>query len=361
MKRVTHYFTFFGLVLFLSLVSLLVSPNVLSDSVFLTIQSNKSTIATTEQEQLKDTEKLKYTAPRLLFVGDVMLGRAVESFMDEQGELYPFEMISDDIKHADLAVANFEGVVPAEHIHTPSMTFRFSIKDAYLKTLHDVGFDVLSRANNHSFDYGKEGFEYMKSRCFVHGLVCRGNPFGIQENSSAIVEVKNKKVGILFLHTLYDQPRDDLILSIGETFASSTDIQVAYIHWGDEYALVHNTHQENLAHKIIDAGFDVVIGHHPHVVQDIAFYKDKPIFYSLGNFVFDQYFSRDVQQGLVLEVELGENETMYTLVPVETYSNRAQPKKMNSEDAKELFQRILPKNKLPESVSTNTLSFTTNR
>ncbi len=75
-------------------------------------------------------------------------------------------------------------------------------------------------------------------------------------------------------------------------------------HWGNEYEIHHNSFQENLAHVAIDAGANLVVGHHPHVIQEIEKYKDGYIAYSLGNFVFDQNFSEDTKSGLLLSVTL---------------------------------------------------------
>jgi poly-gamma-glutamate synthesis protein (capsule biosynthesis protein) len=104
---------------------------------------------------------------------------------------------------------------------------------------------------------------------------------------------------------------------------------IVNIHWGDEYQKSSSSFQQNLAHKIIDAGADLIIGHHPHVVQDIGFYKGKLIFYSLGNFIFDQYFSKDTQQGLAVELEFFSDKAIYRLLPIQ--SHLSQPFLMEEE------------------------------
>ena len=90
---------------------------------------------------------------------------------------------------------------------------------------------------------------------------------------------------------------------------------MVYPHWGVEYSSVHNYIQENLAHGWIDAGADLVVGAHPHVVQDIEIYKDVPIFYSLGNFVFDQMFSKETQEGLAVKLIITEEQISAELMP----------------------------------------------
>jgi hypothetical protein len=124
------------------------------------------------------------------------------------------------------------------------------------------------------------------------------------------------------------------------TLTKKSDMQIAYVHWGTEYELAHNAAQETLAHVLIDAGADAVIGHHPHVVQDVAFYKDKPIFYSLGNFIFDQYWDTDVQTGLGVRMTIDDGSIAYEAIPFTTAGSRVQPTIMQDADAHTLFTRI---------------------
>jgi poly-gamma-glutamate synthesis protein (capsule biosynthesis protein) len=120
--------------------------------------------------------------------------------------------------------------------------------------------------------------------------------------------------------------------------------QIAYIHWGKEYDSVHSKEQEVLAHFLIDNGVDAVIGHHPHVVQDIEVYKGKPIFYSLGNFIFDQYFSDEVQEGLAVRVDTSKDILRYTLIPFESKSIKSQPKLLSLLDKDTYLENTLSYN-----------------
>ena len=104
------------------------------------------------------------------------------------------------------------------------------------------------------------------------------------------------------------------------------------VHWGQEYHLENSSSQQELAHKIIEAGADLIIGHHPHVVQSIEEYKGKLIFYSLGNFVFDQYFSEETRQGLAVWICLGRETAAFRLLPA--WITNGQPDWMSSDEAK---------------------------
>jgi poly-gamma-glutamate synthesis protein (capsule biosynthesis protein) len=98
-----------------------------------------------------------------------------------------------------------------------------------------------------------------------------------------------------------------------------------YVHWGDEYTRAPRETDRALAHALIDFGADAIVGHHSHVIGALELYKGVPIFYSLGNLIFDQYFSPDVQEGILVELTLQEDRYVFEVIPYETYSVRSQP------------------------------------
>src|SRR5690606_37322647 len=102
----------------------------------------------------------------------------------------------------------------------------------------------------------------------------------------------------------------------------------------------HTTVQESLAHILIERGIDAVVGHHPHVVQDIAIYKGAPIFYSLGNFIFDQYFSSEVQEGALLEVHIENTSVVFRVIPIESHDVRSQPTFAHDKDTKRILEHM---------------------
>ena len=276
----------------------------------------------------------------LFFVGDIMLGRAVEARIERDGFSYPFVSTADLISAHDLAIGNFEGVVTEVHTKAPSMTFRFSIKDEYLKQLGDVGFDVLSNANNHSLDYGVPALVYMRSRCTAYSITCVGSPLNYRPYTTKVIVVDNKRIGLIALHTLFVSPTDADIQSILAELVHESDIQIAYVHWGEEYVLTHNASQEHLAQTLIDNGVDVVVGHHPHVAQDIALYNGKPIFYSLGNFVFDQFFSNDVQEMYGVSMTIDDDTIVSTVIPFSSKETHSRPVLMLEYDAVPFIKRL---------------------
>lgn len=277
----------------------------------------------------------------ITFVGDIMLGRHVESIILEQSVPYVFENMKTIIRDADYTIGNFEGIISQEHIQTPWMGFRFSVRNKYLTELRELGFDMLSLANNHSYDFGDDALNYTRTICREIKIRCIGDPHAVNESSSRIVEIDSTHVGFFALQTVSASYSDIELKKMSTYLNAGSDIQVAYVHWGDEYVLTHNETQRKLAHTLIDLGFDVVIGHHPHVVQDVELYKGKPIFYSLGNFVFDQYFDTNVQEGLVLQMEVHEDVLRYLLFPITSVDTKTQPDFMGTERRHDMLMRVL--------------------
>lgn len=284
-------------------------------------------------------QKTNPATTTLLFVGDIMLARSVEKKLDVEGPAYPFVHVTKLLQEPDLTIGNFEGVVSEPHHVTAPFTFQFSVKPEYLASLHDVGFDILSLANNHSSDFGPDAVLHTKKLCTEDALICEGSA---RTGETFIKEVHGVRIGFLFANTTWNTVSTESLASQMKQLANESDIQIAFLHWGTEYELEHNSAQEAVAQALIDAGADAIIGGHPHVVQDIGFYKDKPIFYSLGNFVFDQYWNTDVQTGLGVEMNIGNGTVTYTVIPFSSITSHTQPQVMDGADAQVLLKRILP-------------------
>lgn len=256
------------------------------------------------------------------FFGDIMLARDVEQKMYTLGLTYPFAGLV--IPSTTYAVANFESAVPDTHVPTPNNTFRFSTPKQFLPVLRQSGFTHLSLANNHSFDFGLAGYNHTVSALWESSLVPFGHPTVIGSASVSYLETEHGRIAVIGVHTLYGEPEYEVLQSVVEDARMQSDLQVAYVHWGEEYDVIQNEVQRNLATDLASFGVDIIIGHHPHVVQGIEQIGDTLVFYSLGNYIFDQYFSREVQQGLVLKLTLG-NTPQITLMPVSSEENRTQP------------------------------------
>ncbi len=280
-----------------------------------------------------------FASGSLYFTGDVMLGRNVETLNNESGSDYSFTNVSEWLREPNIAIGNFEGPVPLVHVPTKPLTFQFSIDKKFMESAVNAGFDILSLANNHANDYGSDDFQNTQSVCTELGIQCLGQSTGIGTTSTAVVTVGDTRVGLFFIHTLFAEPDPFEMSKAMITLKENSDVQIVYIHWGVEYEPIHSTAQKNLAEYLIDWGADAIVGHHPHVVQDIELYSGKPIFYSLGNFIFDQYFSDEVQTGLGIEMQIDEDTITYTLVPFTSIGSRSQPRIMNLDEKLTFFSR----------------------
>ena len=232
----------------------------------------------------------------LIAVGDVMLSRDVDSTMKRRsGYDYPFIEVKDYLQQGDIVFANLEApITPGRAIATEEMVFRADPEVAAV--LKDVGFNILSLANNHILNFGQTGLQdtytYLDEQEIQY---C-----GTQTSNPAIVE-KNK-LKFAFLAYTYNS------MNISEMQSQVADIveEVEYViismHAGNEYAAVASKQQKDFAHAAVDAGAELVLGHHPHVTQPIEKYNDKYIFYSLGNFVFDQMWSEETKKGLIANI-----------------------------------------------------------
>jgi poly-gamma-glutamate capsule biosynthesis protein CapA/YwtB (metallophosphatase superfamily) len=246
--------------------------------------------------QVEDTSFIELVA-----VGDVMLARGVNKKIKEMGPNYPFEKTQEIISQADIAFCNLECAV------SPDATGKskgnvFCVKPEDAKGLSFAGFDVVSLANNHMYDCEKKGI--LSTMEFLTKEKIKFAGAGKTASTAlhpAIIDLKSIRVGFLafcaypmdWINLDEDTPAIAFYDSSVATEAvkqlkKKADVVVVSMHWGDEYKKSPNSSQINIAHQLIDAGVDLILGHHPHVTQKIDMYKGALIAYSLGNFVFDQ-------------------------------------------------------------------------
>lgn len=264
----------------------------------------------------------------IIFAGDVMLARDVEKRLLNEERGFSLSAIRD-LLVADAVVMNFEASIPEIHTQTQHMEMRFSVRPDLISELKIDSPTYLSLANNHSLDYGALGFSNTKKVLNDYGFKSFGHATQISSSSLSIIETKGQRVLIVYLNATYGDVDVSLVKGLVDS-VGSVDLRVAYVHWGTEYEPMNDKNQEKLAHTLIDNGFELVVGHHPHVVQNIEKYKDGIIFYSLGNFIFDQYWMQSVREGLLLKVTGRESEWEVDLLPVESSSVRIQPREMVS-------------------------------
>ena len=260
---------------------------------------------------LSAPEKTEYT---LLFTGDVMLSRAVGSRMAAQKDWsLPFRLIADTLHSADFRYCNLECPVSdrGRNLHH---LYSFRADPRAIDGLKAAGFNVASQANNHTYDWGPEALLDSLERLRAAGI----QPVGAGQNILAAhypllvhagglriaflayvnIDPKEAKAGIDRPGVAWLDPAQSLAdIRFARPLA---DLVIVCPHWGVEYALTPTRDQVDLAHQMIDAGADMIVGSHPHVVQPLEKYHDHWIAYSLGNFIFDQQ-SPNTHRGLMLK------------------------------------------------------------
>lgn len=259
---------------------------------------------------------------KLVFVGDIMLdglpGKLIKAGKD------PFENFAAIFKRADITIGNLECVVGTTG-KPEDKNFVLRANPRVLPVIKNH-FTAISLANNHTGDYGPEALSNMMNLLDMSGIKYFGAGKNIRSAHEPIIfEVKGKRIAVLgfdiFLPRSFEALDDRPGVSWGEPDYIVADIKraksfyqadivIAYPHWGWESEKKASLSQVRLAHLMIDSGVDMVVGGHPHVTQNIEIYKGKPIFYSLGNFVFDGFNTVDTTTGWVLEANIRSDSSM---------------------------------------------------
>ncbi|MCD8528305.1 MAG: CapA family protein [Candidatus Pacebacteria bacterium] len=274
---------------------------------------------------------------RMIFVGDIMLDRGVASSVRRNfnNDFHVLFEHLDMLREGDIVFGNLEGPISDQGRNVGSRFF-IPMDPATLPALQRAGFTIFSLANNHMGDWSMDAFTDTMRRLRDTGILFTGAGMTTAEAEQAtIIEKNGIRIGFIGVTDvgpnwlaatesrpgilLASHPRIEEIITRA---AAETDILVVTPHWGDEY-VPFNNRQQTLARMFIDAGADMVIGHHPHVIQDIEYYNEKLIAYSLGNFIFDQYFSEETMRGMILDITVDAhgivNMTTLTSVQERTY------------------------------------------
>lgn len=243
-----------------------------------------------EKEAKKETKKtFDPVSLTVSVVGDCTLGTdetfdystSLNAYFDNYGSSYFLQNVKPIFSADDLTIANFEGTL-TESDAREDKTFAFKAPASFAKILTDGNVEAVTTANNHSHDYGEQGFTDTLNALDAEGIT----HFGYDE--TAVMDIKGVKVGLVGIYELKDhmeraQQVKDNIAKVKEEGAQ---LIIVIFHWGNEKEEVPDSNQMALGRLAIDEGADLVCGHHPHVLQGIETYKGKNIVYSLGNFCF---------------------------------------------------------------------------
>ncbi|MCX6720977.1 MAG: CapA family protein [Candidatus Staskawiczbacteria bacterium] len=251
--------------------------------------------------------EIKYA--QILFVGDLMFDRGIRYYARQNGgNDFIFDKISSTLAENDLVVANLEGPITNNKsissgtIAGSTNNYFFTFDPSVAKTMFDKNIKIVNLGNNHILNFGRDGLAQTKNYLDNEKV----GYFGASDYPKSIsTEINGIKITLISYNEFADLPEDVNQKSIIEEIQKAkgfSDVIIVYSHWGVEYSLTATNQIRDLAHQFIDAGANLIIGSHPHVIEPIEVYKEKRIYYSLGNFIFDQYFSEDVRNGLGVEV-----------------------------------------------------------
>lgn len=312
----TRRLIFLGISLHLIMISL-------SITVILYKQNDSVELASRASFPFIEKEKAITEPISFLFTGDIMLGRYIAILRERQEGDFPFTHMPELLVAAELAlkdeldfvVGNLEGPITDSKYVNPgtAMIFNFD-PDVVPEQLKDAGFTTLSMANNHTLDMGAEGvaqtYNYL-NEVGIDGFGHPDTPSG--PYSSLSYEIEGKRITFLGLNDAVISLNEEAAIVEIQRLKEETDFLIVSIHWGTEYLAEAPGYIEKLAHDLVDAGADFIHGHHPHRVQNQETYKGVPIYYSLGNFIFDQYWSTYTQEGQVVLLQLIPTEDGFVL------------------------------------------------
>lgn len=285
----------------------------------------------------------------IIFAGDVMLASGMEQFYDTEGVggLLSEELL-EEMRNADICMVNNEFQFSTRGTPMEDKQFTFRTDPKHVQMLLDMGVDIVSLANNHTIDFGTEALQDTFTTLDDAGILYAGAGNSKERAEELqIIEVNGLKFGFLAATRVipvsqwnveYRQPGlfatydDTRLVECIEEARAECDFLTVYVHWGVEREAYPQDYQTAIAKNCFEAGADLVIGAHPHVLQGIEFIDGKPVFYSLGNYIFAQTIARTA----LVKVEVQANgEATYSLIPA--YAEDGQTKLFEGETGVELY------------------------
>ncbi len=293
-------------------------------------ESEEGIIIEAETEPIPETEPEKPVV-HLLFAGDVLLSNHVISAYDKEGGIHG---VLDDgyrqvIDQSDIFMVNQEFPFSDRGTAAPDKQFTFRLPPYRVSAMNELGIDIVALANNHSLDFGTDALVDTCTTLDGAGIKYVGaGPNMDRAKQLETIEVSGKTIGFLAASRVYPDTSwvanskkpgmvsgydPTILLQEIEKARDVCDYLVVYVHWGIEKDVKPQEYQRDLGKKIIDAGADIVIGSHPHVLQGVEYYNGKPICYSLGNFIFGSSIPKTAL--LKADVDFSQNNVTLSLIP----------------------------------------------
>lgn len=313
-------------------------------------QASDLTIEEQEAEKEAETEPVSIT---ISAAGDCTLGTdeyfdpstSLNAYYDSNGPEYFLQNVKSIFDADDLTIVNMEGTL-TEETARQDKTYAFKGPAEYAQILTSGGVEAANLANNHSHDYGDKSYTDTIETIEAAGIVSFGY------DRTAVMDVNGIKVGLVGTYELADGMgcEDEMIANIKAVEEQGAQIVIVSFHWGLERENYPTENQVNLAHSAIDNGADLVLGHHPHVLEGIEVYNGKNIVYSLGNFCFGGNSNPSDKDTMIFQqtftVENGEltADNVTNIIPCSVSSesgyNNYQPTPLEGDEAERVRGRI---------------------
>ena len=287
--------------------------------------------------------------------GDIMLGSWITDVIENFGYEYPFQNVDSILNDADIVFANLEAPFGTNGEAFPK-TYDFQVPPDLVNVLNAGKINLVSIANNHIMDFGAESLTETINLLNKNNIWFAGAGLNLsQARAPAVFQIKEKRIAFLAYSLTFPQEFWANDSSAGSCFPSHTfvyedikkirsenDLLIISCHWGEELRNTPKEYQIELAHKMIDAGADLLLGHHPHVIQGLELYKNKLIAYSLGNFIFGSY-SKMATESYILKICLDDGELKSCQVfPINVFNEEVefQPMPIIGKEKKNFFEKF---------------------
>lgn len=295
---------------------------------------------TEEEQRIISASRRKQTVT-LIIGGDLMFDRGIRAIGDRAGYASLFDdSIRKLFARADLVIANLEGPITTNASKTlvdgkTTDSFTFTFPPETIEALQSVGISIVSLANNHIDNFGFQGYQDTQIYLRNAGIEWFGNPWNdtstrltLRTGSSdspiaTVIEHNGIRFAFVGYHA-FQSGVDRVVAEIRRLDQPNTYI-IVMPHWGEEYEAAPSERMRSYARAFVNAGADAIIAAHPHIIAENEWIGDVPVYYSIGNFLFDQYFSEEVKKGLLVELVVSSDGDEAVLERLTTYETAMRP------------------------------------
>jgi len=289
-------------------------------------------------------------------VGDVMLGHRAEPFLEREGPDYPYASVLPVLQQAQIVVGNLEFPISVRGTAAENKKFTLRAGPVAVESLKAAGIRVVTLANNHILDFGPQALQDTLKALAENGILFTGAGMNLEDaRAPALLRAGDRTIAFLaysltFPIEFYASPgrpgtapgyREYVKADI-EKVRPKADLVVVSFHWGAELMTQAKEYQQELGRRAVDWGADLVLGHHPHVLQELEVYRGRLIAYSLGNFVFGSESDRTNSSIILLCTFKGKNLIRAEAVPLDVNNYRVayRPRVLTEGQAEKVIEEL---------------------